>query len=71
MSQVLDNTRLIRDVDQYVKEIIQHLQEIDGATISIKLDVDVNAPKGIPDATVRTVRENCNTLKIKDFSFDD
>ena len=71
MSATLDNTRVIRDVDTYVKEVIQHLQEIDGAKVEIRLEVQVDAPDGIQDTTVRTVSENCRTLKADDFGFED
>ena len=32
---------------------------------------EVTAPDGIPSTTVRTVSENCRTLKVTDFGFDD
>lgn len=70
MSVDLDNTRVNRDVDQYVREIIRHLQNVDDAQVTLKLEVEVEAPNGIPDGTVRTVSENCNTLKVKDYGFD-
>lgn len=70
LSATLDNTRVIRDVDTYVKEVIQHLQEIDGAKVEIRLEVQVDAPGGIQDSTVRTVSENCRVLKADDFGFD-
>lgn len=71
MSATLDNTRVIRDVDTYVKEVVQHLQEIDGAIVEIRLEVQVDAPDGVQDSTVRTVSENCRTLKVDDFGFED
>lgn len=70
LSATLDDTRVIRDVDTYVKEVIQHLQEIDGANVEIKLEVQVDAPNGIQESTVRIVSENCRTLKADDFGFD-
>lgn len=70
LSVTLDGTRIIRDVDTYVKEVIQHLQEIDGANVEIKLEVQVDAPNGIQDSTVRAVSENCRTLKADEFGFD-
>jgi predicted AAA+ superfamily ATPase len=71
MTVTLDNTRVNRDVNTYVQEIIQHLQNVEGATVSLKLNVEVDAPEGIPADAVRTVAENCRTLKVKDFSFED
>ena len=71
MTAKLDNTRVNRDVQNYLQEIIQHLMAVDGSQVELKLDVEVIAPKGIPATTVRTVSENCRTLKIEDFGFDD
>ena len=71
MSAKLDNVRINKDVNNYVQEIIQHLNAVDGATVELKLEVEVIAPNGIPSGTVRTVSENCRTLKVTDFGFDD
>lgn len=69
MSAKLDNTRVNRDVNNYLQEIIQHLLNVDGSEIELTLEVNVNAPNGIPSTTVRTVSENCRTLKVTDFGF--
>ena len=71
MSAKLDTTRVNRDMNNYVQEIIQHLMTVDGSDVELTLEVSVNAPKGIPSSTVRTVSENCRTLKIKNFGFED
>ena len=70
MSAKLDNTRVNRDMNNYLQEIIQHLQAVEGSDVELTLEVSVTAPKGIPSATVRTVSENCRTLKVKSFGFD-
>ena len=71
MSVKLDNTRANRDMNNYMQEIIQHLMAADGANVELKLEVQVDAPNGISSSTVRTVSENCKTLKVDDFGFDD
>ena len=71
MSAKLDNIRINKDVNTYVQEIIQHLSAVSGADVELRLEVDVTAPNGIPNGTVRTVSENCRTLKITDFGFED
>ena len=71
MSAKLDTTRVNRDVNNYVQEVIQHLMAVEGSSVELTLDVSVNAPGGIPSSTVRTVSENCKTLKIEDFGFED
>ena len=70
MSAKLDNTRVNRDINNLVSEIIQHLMAVDGANVELKLEVEVEAENGIPSTTVRTVSENCRTLKVTDFGFD-
>lgn len=71
MSAKLDNTRVNKNVNDYLTEVIQHLMAVDGADVELTLEVSVNAPGGIPSTTVRTVSENCRTLKIQNFGFED
>ena len=71
MSAKLDNTRVNKNVNDYLTEIIQHLMSVDGADVELTLEVNVNAPEGIPSSTVRTVSENCRTLKIQNFGFEE
>ena len=70
-NSVLFNTRVNRDVNNYVQEIIQHLQAVEGSEVELTLEVNVHAPKGIPSSTVRTVAKNCRTLKVTEFGFED
>ncbi|MDR1921319.1 MAG: DUF499 domain-containing protein [Candidatus Adiutrix sp.] len=70
LSAQLDNTRINRDVQRLVEEVISHLTSIDGVKVEVTLEVNANAPDGAPQQTVRTISENCRTLKVKDFGFD-
>ena len=67
----LDNVRINKNVNDYVQEVIQHLINVDGSTVNVKLVVEATADNGIPSSTVRTVSENCQTLRAEEFSFDD
>ena len=71
MSAEVDPVRVNKVISTYVDEIIRHLMQVNGAAVELKLDVDVIAPDGIPASTVRTVSENCKTLKITDFGFEE
>jgi predicted AAA+ superfamily ATPase len=71
MSAQLDNTRINRDVQRLVEEIIAHLASVNGSQLEVTLEVNANAPNGLPQQTIRTVSENCRTLKVKDFGFDE
>ncbi|MDR0882426.1 MAG: DUF499 domain-containing protein, partial [Candidatus Adiutrix sp.] len=71
MSAQLDNTRINRDVQRLVEEVISHLAAVDKSQLEVTLEVNLKAPLGLPPRTVRTVSENCRTLKVKDFGFDE
>ena len=57
MSAQLDNTRINRDVQRLVEEVISHLTGIDGCTVDVSLEVNVQAPNGLPVPIVRTIME--------------
>lgn len=71
MTATLDNTRIIRDVQKLVEEVINHLTAVEGVTVNISLDVEADAPNGLSTSTVRTVSENCQTLKVSHFEFNE
>ena len=71
MSAKLDTTRIHRDVSTLFDEVITHLTSIAGAQVEVTLEVHVKAPGGIMRETARTVSENCRTLKVQSFAFDE
>ncbi len=64
----LDPKRVSRDVGAIAEEIVQHLvkhAELQrGGSVNVTLEIEVNLPDGAPDDLVRTVTENCRTLKF-------
>ena len=70
MDVQLDKTRINKQVNDYVTEILTHLMNVKGANVNIRLDIDVDLPEGTPENVVRTVSENCQTLKIQNFHFE-
>lgn len=70
MSAPIDNTRIIRDVQKYVEEVISHLMDVNGCNVEITLEVKAASASGFTQPTIRAVSENCRTLKIDNFSFD-
>lgn len=71
MSANLDTTRINRDVQRLVEEVISHLTTVDNGKVEVRLDVSADAPNGIPQPIVRTVMENCRTLKVETFGVDE
>ncbi len=52
-------------------EVIQHLSTLKNADVRIELHIEVEVADGIPDDVIRTVSENCNTLKITQKGFEE
>jgi len=71
MSADLDITRINRDVQKYVEEIIQHLASVDGAKVSVSLEVEAESPEGFNQQIVRTISENCRTLRVRESGFEE
>ena len=65
----LDTTRVVKNVGNLMDEVINHLMQVNGANVEIKLVVEATMPDGTPVTTIRTVTENCRTLKVDDFGF--
>ena len=59
------------DAGRIMDEVIKHLTTILGANVRVTLEIQADIPTGVPDETVRTVTENCRTLKFDDFGFEE
>jgi len=66
----VDPARISRDVDALAKEIIQHLASLPGAEVKVSVEIQATVPTGVPDGTVRTVSENCRTLRFTQHGFE-
>lgn len=71
MSADLDNTRIGREVQRLVDEIIKHLMNAEGSQVEISLEVSATNPSGYSQDIVRTVTENCQTLKVRQSGFEE
>jgi predicted AAA+ superfamily ATPase len=66
----LDPARLNRDAAQVSAEIVQHLTSLIGADVEVTMEIQAHITDGIPENVVRTVSENCKTLKFKNQGFE-
>ena len=71
LSAALDTTRINRDVQNYVEEIIRHLTSEDGTRVTISLEVEAESDNGFSLQTIRTVSENARTLGVKDVGVEE
>ena len=63
--------RVGRDAGDITQEVIQHLTTLAGANATITLEIEVEMPDGAPEQVVRTVSENCRTLKFTSQGFEE
>ncbi|MFM7601905.1 MAG: DUF499 domain-containing protein, partial [Pseudanabaena sp.] len=66
----LNPLRCQRDMEQVTKEVLEHLMSLANAEVEITLDIQVRSQEGISDTVIRTVTENCRTLKFDSQSFE-
>jgi hypothetical protein len=66
----LDSTRVGRDAGRIADEVVAHLAGIVGANVKVTLEIEADIPSGTPDHVVRTVTENCRTLKFDSHGFE-
>lgn len=66
----LDATRATRDMGQIAQEVLQHLTGLVGADVQVTLEISAKIPNGVSDSVVRTVTENCRTLKFSAQEFE-
>ncbi|WP_137669608.1 hypothetical protein [Sphaerospermopsis reniformis] len=67
----LDPVRVSRDVNEISQEVLQHLTGLVDANVQITLEIQVQLSEPVPDHILRTVNENCRTLKFKTHSFEE
>ncbi len=67
----LDGARVGRDASRIADEVISHLSGLIGSKVTVTLEVQAEIPSGAPDHVVRTVTENCRTLKFTSQGFEE
>ncbi len=70
-SMAVDPVRLIRDANNVANEVVQHLTGLPDARVRVTIEVEAELPDGAPDHVVRTVSENCRTLKFGPSGFEE
>ena len=67
---VLDATRVGRDAGRITEEVIAHVAGLIGTTVTVTIEVEARIPGGASEHVVRTVTENCRTLKFTSQGFE-
>ena len=58
--------RPARDIHQIVEAIVEQLTTLQGCEVTLRLEIDAEAPSGLDRAKVRTLMENATTLGFID-----
>lgn len=67
----LDPIKLTSSAGKVAEEVVQHLSSLMGSNVHVTLEIQAQVPSGFPDHVVRTVSENCATLKFTHFAFEE
>ena len=67
----LDSLRVGRDAGRIADEVIAHLTGLATAGVRVTLEIETDVPDGTPEQVVRTVTENCRTLRFGSFGFEE
>jgi predicted AAA+ superfamily ATPase len=66
----IDPQRAGRDAGKVADEVLAHLVGLIGAAATVTIEIEASFRDGAPESVVRTVSENCRTLKFKTFAFE-
>jgi len=67
----LDAIRLGRDASRIAEEVVQHLSGLVDAQVEITLEIHAEIPQGASPELVRTITENCRTLRFESHGFEE
>ncbi len=66
----IDAARMNRDASKISDEVVQHLVSLLTSDVEVTLEIQASIPEGVPENVVRTVTENCRTLKFESHGFE-
>ncbi len=70
-SVTIDERRMATAAGSILEEVVKHLTSLYGAKVKVTLEIQAELPNGVSESTVRTVQENCHTLKFENFNFEE
>jgi hypothetical protein len=67
----LDPLRVAKNAGDVALEVIQHLASLNGAKVTVSLEIEADVPDGIPENVVNIVLANGSTLKFRSQEFEE
>jgi len=68
---LLDTIRTGPAAQRIIEEVVQHLAGLPGADVEVTMEIQAKVSDGVPDDIVRTVTENCRTLRFTTQEFEE
>ncbi len=65
----INERMMASEAGKIMEEVVKHLTSLSGARVNVILEITAELPDGVPDHTVRTVKENSNTLRFQTSEF--
>jgi hypothetical protein len=63
--------RVNKVIGNIVEEVLEHLTSDKDCTVNVSLEIEAKKTEGFSEDIIRTVSENCHTLKFDDFGFEE
>src|SRR6266567_1481639 len=70
-SVAIDERRMGTAAGSIMEEVVKHLTSLYGSKVKVTLEIQAELQNGAPEETVRTVLENCHTLKFESYGFEE
>ncbi|TMD71608.1 MAG: hypothetical protein E6I97_18510 [Chloroflexi bacterium] len=70
-SVAIDERRMGTAAGSIMEEVVKHLASLYGSKVKVTLEIQAELQNGVPEETVRTVLENCHTLKFESYGFEE
>jgi hypothetical protein len=67
----LNEHNMVSTVGTITEEVVKHLICLYSAKVKIILEVEAKFPQAVPGGIVRTVEENCRTLRFEGFDLEE
>jgi hypothetical protein len=67
----IDPLRLGHEAGRIGEEVLQHLAGLLHAEVEVMLEIRAKVPDGVPEHVVRTITENCRTLRFTAQEFEE
>ena len=66
----IDSLQVGKSASKIADEVIKHLSGLDGAEVTLTLEIHAEVPDGIDEKTQRDVNENCRSLGFESHGFE-